>query len=320
MMNQPVSRLAYFPVTLFAAVMGISGLALAWHKLDHMLNLSVSPAASIALIAALVFVLLSVVYTLKFIRHREQVALEFQHPVKANFFATISISILLLAILSLMYSPGLAKVLFVLGALIHLSFTMLIFSRWIFSDKHQNPHLTPAWFIPVVGNILVPIVAVPLGHVEIGWFFFSIGIVFWIVLFTILMHRLFFLDPMPVQLAPTLFILIAPPAIGFVSYVTLNGFVDNFAQVLYGVALFITLFLLLQFARFHRLPFFLSWWAYSFPLASMSIASLLYFEQTQYKPVYWIGIALLAFTSVLIIGLLIRTLIAMKNKQICLPE
>ncbi len=319
-MNQTASRLAHFPVTLFASTMGLTGLALAWHKLDHMLSLSFSPAPVFAAVAALVFILLAVTYTLKFVRYREQVKIEFHHPVKSNFFATITISLLLLSMLALMYSSALAKVLFVVGTLAHLSFTLTIFSRWVFSDKHQNPHLTPAWFIPIVGNILVPIVAVPLGHVEIAWFFFSIGIVFWIVLFTILMHRLFFLDPMPVQLAPTLFILIAPPAIGFVSYIHLNGFVDNFAQVLYGIALFITLFLVMQFARFRRLPFYLSWWAYSFPLASMTIASLLYYEQTHYKPVYWIAIALLAFITVLIIGLLVRTLLAMKNKQICLPE
>lgn len=319
-MVQSDSRLAYFPVTLFAAVMGLSGLAIAWHKLDHMLALSLPIASLFSLLAAVVFMLLCGVYALKFIRQREQVALEFHHPVKTNFFPAISISLLLLAIISMMYSQALAKVLFVVGALMHLSFTIVIISRWVFSDKHLNPHLTPAWFIPVVGNILVPIVAVPLGQVEIGWFFFSIGIVFWMVLFTILMHRLFFLDPMPVHLAPTLFILIAPPAIGFVSYVNLNGFIDNFAQVLYGFALFITLFLLIQVTRFHRLSFSLSWWAYSFPLASMSIASLLYYEQTQYKPVYWIGISLLALTTVLIAGLFIRTLIAMKNNQVCVPE
>jgi len=319
-MTTQVQRLAYFPVTLFAAVMGLSGLSLAWHKIDHMLALSYSPAAFFALLSVLVFVLLCVVYGAKFVRHKQQVQAEFQHPVKANFFSAISISMLLLSMLALMYSQPVAKFLFISGALLHLSLTMVMFSRWIFSDQHQNPHLTPAWFIPVVGNILVPIVAVPLGQVEVGWFFFSIGIVFWIVLFTILMHRLFFLDPMPVQLAPTLFILIAPPAIGFVSYIHLNGFVDNFAQVLYGIALFITLFLLLQFARFRRLPFFLSWWAYSFPLASMTIASLLYFEQTHYRPVYWFGLALLAFVTVLILGLLFRTLLAMANKQICLPE
>lgn len=319
-MKQMVSRLAHFPVTLFASVMGLSGLALAWHKLDHMLKLGIPVADFFSLIAAMVFVLLFSVYAIKFIKHRDQVVLEFQHPIKANFFPTISISLLLLSIIALMYSQALAKVLFMLGALMHLSFTIVIISHWIFSDKHLNPHLTPSWFIPVVGNILVPIVAVPMGQVEIGWFFFSVGIVFWMVLFTILMHRLFFLDPMPVQLAPTLFILIAPPAVGFVSYIHLNGFVDNFAQILYGIALFITLFLILQFTRFHRLPFSLSWWAYSFPLASMSIASLLYYEQTQYLPVCWIGVAILALTTVLVTGLLIRTLVAMKNKQICVAE
>jgi tellurite resistance protein len=319
MENQP-ARIANFPITLFPSVMGLAGLALAWKKAAYVLSLSFDPHLIFAAIAAIVFTLLCVLYTLKIARFRREVSAEFFHPVKANFFPTVSISLVLLAALALEFSRPLAGFLFALGALTQLSLTLLIFSRWIFADNHQNQHLTPAWFIPVVGNVLMPVVAVPLGLDELGWFFFSIGIVFWIVLFTILMHRLFFLDPMPLQLTPTLFILIAPPAVAFISYLNLNGYVDNFAQVLYGVALFLTLLLLVQAPRFRKLPFFLSWWAYSFPLAAISIASLEYFQQTQYRPVFWIAISLLALTTVVVTGLFFRTLIAMRNNQICVPE
>ena len=319
MENHPV-RLAHFPITLFASVMGLSGLALAWKKAGHVLSLSYDPYLLFAGLSAAVFILLSLFYTLKFVRYAGEVKAEFMHPVKANFFPAVSISLILLAALALDISEMLAGILFSLGAILQLSLTLVMFSRWVFAENHQNHHLTPAWFIPVVGNVLIPIVAVPLGLDELGWFFFSIGIVFWIVLFTILMHRLFFLDPMPLKLAPTLFILIAPPAVGFLSYLQLNGYIDNFAQVLYGVALFLTLFLLMQVHRFRKLPFFMSWWAYSFPLASISIASLEYFRQTQYQPVFWIAISLLALATVVVMGLFMRTLIAMRNNQICVPE
>ena len=300
--------------------MGLSELALAWKKAGQVLSLSFDPHLAIAAIALITFILLCVFYTFKIIRFRREASAEFVHPVKANFFPAASISLVLLAALALEFSQTLAGVLFSLGALMHLSLTLLIFSRWIFSENHQNQHLSPAWFIPVVGNVLMPIVAVPLGLDELGWFFFSFGIVFWIVLFTILMHRLFFLEPMPLQLAPTLFILIAPPAVAFLSYLNLNGYIDNFAQVLYGVALFLTLLLLGQVHRFRKLSFFISWWAYSFPLAAISTASLEYFQQTQYRPVFWIAISLLALTTVVVTGLFFRTLLALRNKQICVPE
>lgn len=319
-MDTIAARLVNFPVTLFASVMGLTGLALAWEKAGHVLALSYEPHAIFAVVAALVFVALAFTYAIKFIACKEEVRLEFIHPVKANFFPAISISMVLLAALLLDVSVTLAGWLFALGASLHLGLTLMTFSRWVFTEGHQNPHLTPAWFIPVVGNVLMPVVAVPLGLDEVGWFFFSIGIVFWLLLFTILMHRLFFLDPMPLQLTPTLFILIAPPAIAFVSYIKLNGRIDSFAQILYGIALFITLFLLLQVHRYRKVPFHMSWWAYSFPLAAITIASLAYFEQTGYRPVFWIAISLLALTTVVVTGLFVRTLVAMINKQICVPD
>jgi tellurite resistance protein len=319
-MENQSAQIANFPITLFPSVMGLSGLALAWEKAGQVLSLSFDPHLIFAVIAVIVFILLCIFYTLKIVRFRSEVSAEFVHPVKANFFPTVSISLVLLAALALETSQTLAGFLFALGASMHLSLTLLIFSRWIFAENHQNLHLTPAWFIPVVGNVLMPIVAVPLGFDELGWFFFSIGIVFWLVLFTILMHRLFFLDPMPLQLAPTLFILIAPPAVAFLSDLNLNGYVDNFSRVLYGVALFLTLLLLVQVPRFRKLPFFISWWAYSFPLAAISIASLEYFQQTQYRPVFWIAISLLALTTVVVTGLFFRTLLAMRKNQICVPD
>lgn len=319
-MENHSARLAHFPITLFAAVMGLSGLALGWKKAAGVLPLGFEPHTVIALLAVFVFTGLSLLYGLKALRYPESVKTEFVHPVKSNFFPAISISLILLATLSLDVSSRLASTLFAIGVPLHFVLTVLTLSRWIFNQGHQNSHMTPAWFIPVVGNVLVPIAAVPLGFYELAWFFFSIGLFFWLVLFTILMHRLIFLDPMPIKLAPTLFILIAPPAVAFVSYLKLTDQLDQFAQILYGVALFITLFLLLQAHRFRKLPFFLSWWAYSFPLAAISIASFVYFEHSQYRPVYAIAICLLALTTVLVTGLLLRTLLAAGKKQICLPE
>ena len=53
---------------------------------------------------------------------------------------------------------------------------------------------------------------------EIFWFFFSIGLVFWLVLLAIVLYRLFFHEHLPARLAPTLFILLAPPSVGFITY------------------------------------------------------------------------------------------------------
>ena len=91
-----------------------------------------------------------------------------------------------------------------------------------------------------MGNVLVPVAGVPLGYPEISWFFFCIGLVFWLILLTIIFCRVLFHHPIPDKLMPTLFILIAPPAVGFIAYLRLAGELDSFARVLYFTGLFFT--------------------------------------------------------------------------------
>ncbi|HIE55877.1 MAG TPA: C4-dicarboxylate ABC transporter, partial [Chromatiaceae bacterium] len=178
----------------------------------------------------------------------------------------------------------------------------------------------PAWFIPVVGNVLVPVAGAHLGYVEISWFFFSIGIVFWLVLFTIIFYRILFHQPLPEKLMPTFFILIAPPAVGFLSYVNLTGNLDGFARVLYFLSLFLTILLLTQYRYFFGLRFFLSWWAYSFPLAAVTIGTMKMYELTGKSGFYYLGETMLALLSVVILMLLYKTSRAVSNHRICVED
>ena len=43
----------------------------------------------------------------------------------------------------------------------------------------------------MVGNIIVPIAGVRFAPTDISWFFFCIGLVFWLVPMTIVLYRLF---------------------------------------------------------------------------------------------------------------------------------
>jgi tellurite resistance protein len=181
-------------------------------------------------------------------------------------------------------------------------------------------HLNPAWFIPVVGNILVPIAGVSHAPAEVSWFFFSIGLLFWPVLLTIIFYRVIFHGSLPDRLLPTLFILIAPPAVGFLSYVRLTGGLDMLALLFYYSALFFTLLLLAQLAWFARLKFFLSWWAYSFPLAAITVATFVMYEQSGKLLFARLASILLGVATVVIIGLFLRTALAVGRKEICVEE
>ncbi len=323
-MNTPTSghsRLEHFPIALFATVMGTAGLALAWQKASLVIAAPLAVGTGIRWFASLLFIFLLLLYLSKSVRYPGAIKEDFAHPVKLNFFPAISIGLLLLAVAWAKVAPGLAFWLWVIGAIAHLVFTMLAMNSWIYHEHYQITHATPAWFIPVVGNVIVPIAGVQFAPADISWFFFSIGIVFWLVLMTIVMYRLFFHQALPKKLFPTLFILIAPPAAGFLSYMALTDSLDNFARVLYFTSLFLAILLGMGTLRFLRLPFFISAWASSFPLAALTIASLEMAAHSQNYAFYaWLSMVLLALVSLLVLVLIFKTLQLALRGQICIPE
>ena len=314
------SRLAHLPVSFFSTVMGMTGLAIAWQK--AYLSLGASPIIwqSLAVLSSALFIGLLVIYGLKFFRFPTDVLNEWKHPVRVNFFPTISISLLLLGIVWLEAIPSLAFGLWIAGSVIHLIFTFAILSSWMYHTHYDIKHANPGWFIPVVGNLFIPICGARFASPEIGWFFFSVGLVFWIILMTIVFYRIIFHDPIPPRLLPTLFILIAPPSVGFVAYAALVPELDSFARILYYSALFLTLLLGGNVMRFIRGGFFISSWAYSFPLAAMTIATFVMAKRSGLDFFLWIGGVLLGIVSLVVVVLIRKTLSAVGRRAICVPE
>lgn len=314
------NRLQHMPISFFAMVMGMTGLTIAWEKASEIFHFSSAVSVTLLVQSIVIFVVLAVMYLYKAMHFREALIKEWANPIKMSFVPTLSISMLLFSVAFLPVSRTTSLVLWTLGTALHLSLSLLIINAWLHHEKFETHHINPAWFIPAVGNVIVPLAGVELGYPEIAWFFFSIGMMFWLILLVIVFNRIIFHQPLPQKLLPTLFILIAPPAVGFLSYVKLLGSIDSFAQVLYNFALFLTLLLFSQLPRFLRLPFYMSWWAYSFPLAAMSIASMVMSQLQDNRFYGYVGIGLLWLLSVLVAVLFIKTLQAVQHGKICVAE
>ena len=316
-MSEETARLRNFPVAWFSVIMGMAGFTIAWARTERLLFPGIQISPWLLGLTVVLAALIAMIYVAKLARHPGEVAAEVRHPVKLAFVPTISISLILLSIATLRGAPEVSFWLWSIGTVLHLMLTLYVLSSWTQHDKYEIQHLNPAWFIPVVGNILVPIAGVHHGPAIVSWFFFSTGLFFWPVLSAILFNRLIFHATLPVRMVPTLFIFIAPPAVGFISYINLVGGVDAFALILYCVGLFFTLLLATQIAYFSKVPFFLSWWAYSFPLAAITIATLALSEQTGIPGLDTLALVLLAILSVVIAGLFVRTLLAVFRREIC---
>lgn len=320
--DSKLAKLQYFPASFFGMIMGMTGLTIALAKSEKAFDWSMLPSQTLLTVVVSLFAALVLAYLYKIVKFKTAFVEEARHPVKMNFLPAISISMLLLSIA--FWQIGEVKTsfnLWIMGASLQLILTLWVLYNWIYHDFFKIEHSNPAWFIPIVGNIIVPIGGVEHVPADINWFFFAIGIVFWPILKAVLFYRLIFHSPMPERLMPTLFIFIAPPAVGFISYMALNqGQLDNFAKILYFFALFFTVFLLFSIGRFRRLQFALSWWAYTFPLAAMSIASFNMGHATHSGFYNYVGIAVMIALCFMIALFFYRTAVAASKGKICTAD
>lgn len=313
------------PIGAFAMVMGLSGLALVWGKvanLGWLPGIADRVAVVLALLDGLTFVVLLALYFKKWARNHQRVYEEWQHPIKSSFFAAVAVSFGLLAAVALGAFAPLALPLWVIGAVLQVAAMVMVLNAWVHRENLQPPHATPVWFIPAVANVVVPLAGVRLGFLEVSWWFFAVGILFWVVLLTVVLQRLLFVQPpLPERLVPTLCILLAPPAVGFLSWLQLTGQhpgsvgLDAMGHVLFGIAVFFALFLFTQIHRFVRLPFYVSWWAFSFPSAAFTNAAIVY---AQFEPSLFsqaLAVAMVVLVTLLIGWLFVRTVVAVARNE-----
>ncbi len=314
------SRLQHFPITLLPSVMGLTGLSVVYMKFQHLFKFDV-PVGQGLLFAVSAYLLVVVsLQGFRLLRYPAEVAKHFRHPIRVNFFPAVSICFLLLSIGYLEAGhPAVSRVMWLIGTPLHLILLLVILHGW-FHKNYDVKTFNPAWFIPVVGPLLVPVTGVEFFNPEISWFFFSIGILYWILMKAVLVNRIFFHEAMAPKLLPTLFILVAPPAVGFISYLKLTGSLDAFARVLFYFGVFNVLMLMTMVGKLRKVPFFLSWWGYTFPLAAFTLSLVMMFKMSGY-PVFKQAVLVMTLVTTLV-GLMVldRSLLSGGKRQLCEPE
>lgn len=301
--------------------MGLTGISSAW-KLANVMYGSPSWVAQIfGGIAIFVFVLMSTGYAIKAATGFSAVRAEFQHPIAGNLFGTIFISLLLIPIPISDYSLTLATTIWITGTVGMVLFAWIIISRLI-SRRQQAGHATPAWFLPVVGLINIPLAAPTLGiegQEELLFFSIGVGLFFAIPLFTLIFSRLMFEEPLVASLQPSLMIVVAPFAVGFSAYVNVIGEIDRFASALYILAMFL-LSIMVARLRFLALscPFRLSWWSVSFPLAAATVCSLRYAQHTPNYLTHAVALLLLTSVTLILLAMFIKTIANIGNLRLLL--
>lgn len=301
----------YLPVSLFGAVMSIAGLALAWRLASKTLGAHIAVSNTIGASALALFVVLTLAYLAKLVRHPGVVQGEFLHPVTGNFFGTVGISILLLSSVIGAWSGAAQLVVWTIGAVFTLALGGVVIAR-LLGGNVAPAHVVPAWLIAGVGSLDIVVTS---GALAPSWtqevnLLAAIGGVSAIVFFVMIFGRMVHEAPLVQAMRPSEMILVAPFGVGFLAYVNLVHAVDRFAALLFYFGLF--LFVIVGCRLVVKpAPFGPAWWAIGFPMAALASAASMYASAAGGRVPGLIAVALLVTLTVTVAVLSVRTVHAL---------
>nr|XP_043620396.1 S-type anion channel SLAH4-like [Erigeron canadensis] len=238
-----------------------------------------------------VLVSLSILYALRCIFHFNMVKAEFHHHVGVNYLYAPWISCLLL----LRSAPSFVfqnkySYEYVWWPLIIpvIALDVKVYGQWFTAEKRFLCMVAnPTSQLSVIGNLVGAHAAIKMGWRESGICLFTLGMIHYLVVFITLYQRLSGsnnYNNLPSRLRPVLFLFVATPSMAALAWKSINH--DNF-DILCKMLFFLSLFLLISLASRPVLfkksvkSFSVAWWAFSFPLSFLALASTAYAQDQQ---------------------------------------
>ncbi|CAD6332692.1 unnamed protein product [Miscanthus lutarioriparius] len=302
-----------FPINTFGMCLGVSSQAMLWKTLQSEPStafLHVSPAVNNALwwVPTSLMALISFIYLLKVVFYFEAVRREFHHPIRVNFFFAPWIACLFLVkgmphpvtdINHVVWYILMAPILFL---------DLKIYGQWMSGgDRRLSKVATPTNHLAVVGNFVGALLGAKMGLREVPIFFFAVGVVHYLVLFVTLYRRLPTNAKLPKELHPVFFLFIAAPSVASVGWARLCGEFNYAAKILYFTSLFLYMSLVVRINMFRGVRFSLAWWAYTFPMTSVAIATAVYASAVTNVLTRALAVGLSGLASVTVAGVLVTT-------------
>jgi tellurite resistance protein len=267
----PASRptLEHLPLPLLAMPMGLGGLGLAWRAAHQALGVPAMVGEVVLALTSALWVALVVLHGLRVVRHPEAVLAELRNPVRVAFAAAPTIGLMIVAGFVHPYAPALGAALWSVAVAVHLLVAMMMLRR-ILAGRAEPAMLAPPLMIPLVGNVLAPVIGAPMGFVDVSWMMFGVGVLLWLAVLPLLLHRLIAGPALPPPLRPSLVILLAPPTVAALALAALLGRPGGVALIFVGLALLIAAVLVSLAGELSQVPFGLPWWSVTFPSAAFA--------------------------------------------------
>ncbi|XP_057435014.1 S-type anion channel SLAH4-like [Lotus japonicus] len=329
-LNSVLTKLhaGYFRISL-----SLGGQALLWKTLigpthdkstlRHVVHMVPSSAFLVLWSLALfTLALLSLLYLLRCLFHFNMVKAEFLHHVGVNYLFAPWISWFLLLQSAPFVAPKTATylVLWWVFAVPVVVLDVKIYGQWFTKGKRfLSTAANPTSQLSVIGNLVGAQAAAHMGWKESAVCLFSLGMVHYLVLFVTLYQRLSGGNRLPVLLRPVFFLFFAAPGVASLAWGSIVGGFDTLSKMLFFLSLFLFMSLVCRPTLFRRSMkrFNVAWWAYSFPVTVLAMASTDYAEEVKGTISHVLMLVLLALSVLVSLALTVFTFI---NSKMLLPD
>ncbi len=242
----------------------------------------------------IIALIVSILWFGKLLLHTRSFIDDLSNPMKANFYPTLPIGLMVLAAdyIIVLKNSYIGLFLWLLGSLITFVLGVVVPYNLFKSEAVRLDHINPSIFIPPVGLIVIPIVGgLIVGNAsgilyELGLFFNIIswgsGFFIYIALLAVCVYRFILHKPLPSTLVPTMWINLGPIGAGTVALNNLvmhTGFLGEtmisalkaFLVFFWGSGvwwLLMAILVTMHYVLRRDLPYATSWWAFTFPLGA----------------------------------------------------
>lgn len=301
-------RLVHLPLPLFAAPLGVGGVGLGWREAARYLGAPAFIGETLIALAGALWVMLVFLHVTRAVRHPGALASDLRHPVRSAFAGAASIGLMIVSGGLAPYAFDLACGLWLVAVTLHVAIGVWMV-RGLLVSARDTSALSPPLLIPLVGNVLAPSFGVALGYETLSWVLFGVGALLWAMVQPLILQRIILGPKMPVRLQPTLVILLAPPAVGALALARLTHGFGPGPLILLGLGAFLALVFATLVPVFARMPFALSWWAWTFPTAAFAMSTLAFANDHPHpaaRAAAWALLLLASAIVTLVAGLTVR--------------
>ncbi|MFM0186691.1 dicarboxylate transporter/tellurite-resistance protein TehA [Paraburkholderia nemoris] len=297
------------PVSFFGIAVGALAFANLWRVAIRVWHLPTIAGDVLSVAALAVWVAVLLAYGHKWLTHAAEARAEMQHPVQSSFAALVPVSSLLAAQILQPYAHSVALALFGVAAVAQLVLGVYLHGR-LWQGGRKPELITAAIYLPTVASSFVAgTAAAAFGFHQLGGLFFGAGVLSWLAIESMILHRAAVHEALPEALRPILGIQLAPPVVGGVTYMSLSsGTPDLIALMLLGYGLYQALMLLRLLPWIRQQAFGPGYWAFSFGVAALPTMAIRMVERGATGPLEWIAPVLFIAANVVIGILVVKTL------------